>query len=289
MKYTDQKNLLYKGKASVEEGRFSFSFVVPKDISYSIGNGKISYYATNSEIDAKGEYTGLYVGGTKGDPNDDTKGPDIELYMNDERFREGGMTNREPYLLAKLYDENGINTTGIGIGHDIVGVLDFEDYNSLMLNDFYESETDDFRSGKVFYQLSELEEGEHTLSLKAWDVYNNSSEKTIGFVVNESDGLILEKVVSYPNPADEYTSIQYTHNAPDENHELLLEIFDISGRLVASVSRNLYESGFVSQPVRWDLKNGGGSDLGAGVYPYRLTITTSLGKSYIHQKIVIIK
>ena len=108
-----------------------------------------------------------------------------------------------------------------------MATIDFEDYNALMLNDFYESETDDFRSGSVFYKLSDLEEGEHTLLLKAWDVYNNSSEEIIGFVVNESDGLILEKIVNFPNPASDYTTIQYTHNAPGEDHEIILEIFDI--------------------------------------------------------------
>ena len=287
--YMDQKNLLYKGKASVQNGRFSFSFLVPKDISYSIGNGKISYYATNKLVDAKGEYTGLFIGGTNENAEADYTGPEIDLYMNDERFTEGGMTNRSPYLLAKLYDDNGINTTGIGIGHDIVATLDYDDYNSMILNDFYESETDDFRSGRVFYQLSDLEEGEHTISLKAWDVYNNSSENLIGFVVTESDGMFLEKIVSFPNPANEHTTIQYTHNAPGEDHEVLLEIFDLSGRLVTSISRTYYETGFVSAPLEWDLKNSSGSDLGAGIYPYRLTVTTSLGKSFINQKLIIIR
>ncbi len=289
LEYNDQKNLIYKGKASVKDGRFTFSFVVPKDISYSIGNGKISYYATNSDIDAKGEFTDVYVGGTDEEASIDAIGPEIQLFMNDERFQDGGMTNSEPYLYAKLYDDNGINTTGIGIGHDIVATLDFEDYNSMVLNDFYESEIDDYRSGKVYYQLSDLEEGEHTLLLKAWDVYNNSSEEMIGFVVTDSDGLLLEKIVNYPNPASDYTTIQYTHNAPDEDHEIVLEIFDLSGRLVTSISRNYYESGFVSIPLSWDLKNSSGSNLGAGLYPYRLTVTTSQGKSHINQKLIIIR
>jgi flagellar hook assembly protein FlgD len=120
-------------------------------------------------------------------------------------------------------------------------------------------------------------------------VYNNSSENLIGFVVTESDGMFLEKIVSFPNPANEHTTIQYTHNAPGEDHEVLLEIFDLSGRLVTSISRTYYETGFVSAPLEWDLKNSSGSDLGAGIYPYRLTVTTSLGKSFINQKLIIIR
>jgi flagellar hook assembly protein FlgD len=107
--------------------------------------------------------------------------------------------------------------------------------------------------------------------------------------VNESDGVILEKIVNYPNPASDYTTIQYTHNVPDENHELLLEIFDLSGRLVISISRNIFESGFVSEPIFWDLKNSAGSSIGPGVYPYKLTITTSIGVANISQKLVILK
>jgi len=287
--YSDQNNLLYKGKDSVKNGRFNFSFVVPKDISYSIDKGKISYYAENGKFDAQGEFKNVLVGGTDNNVVPDNVGPDIRLYMNDTLFKDGDITNSNPTLLGILKDENGINTTGIGIGHDITAYLDNDDNNLFVLNDFYQANTNDFSSGKVNFPLINISEGEHHLTLKAWDVFNNSAEATIKFVVVSSNGLVLGNIVNYPNPANDHTTFQYTHNSPGEEHQVLLQVFDISGRLVVSESRKMYESGYVSTPFEWNLKSPSGNTLQSGVYPYQLKVTTSLGTSYLNQKLIIIR
>lgn len=287
--YFDQKNLLYRGKATVTDGRFRFSFIVPKDISYNIDSGKISYYAENGTIDAKGEFRGVLVGGTNDDAEEDFDGPVIDLFMNDNRFVDGGITNTDPYIYAELFDEMGINTTGIGIGHDIVAILDEDYQEQYNLNDYYEATVDDFQSGTVRYQLSGIEEGEHFLSLKVWDVYNNSSEAYISFVVETGDGLILNSVYNYPNPATEFTYFQYTHNVPDDYHEVTLDVFDLSGRLVTQITETRYESGYVSYPLEWNLQSAGNNYLRPGVYPYRLKVKTSQGTAYINQKLIILR
>ncbi len=287
--YWDQKNLLYRGKATVTDGRFHFSFVVPKDISYNIDYGKISYYAENSVIDAKGEFREILIGGTADNPAEDYSGPLIDLYMNDTLFIDGGITNNEPYIYAELFDEMGINTSGVGIGHDIIALLDDNYQGPYVLNDYYEATVDDYQSGIVRYQLRDLEQGEHFLSMKVWDVYNNSSEAFISFVVEAGNGLILESVINYPNPATDYTSFQYTHNVPDEDHQVTLEVFDLSGRLVTRFSEIRYESGFVSMPLVWNLNSSGNSYLSPGIYPYRLTVKTSAGTASINQKLIIMR
>ena len=288
--FETQTNLLYRGKATVTNGRFRFSFVVPKDISYNLGYGKVSYYAENGQTDAKGEYLNVLVGGTNEDNADrDFTGPQIDLFMNDNRFIDGGITDTDPFIYAELFDEMGINTSGVGIGHDIVAILDDDYQQPLILNDYYEANVDDYQSGKVRFQLRDLKEGEHQLAMKVWDVYNNSSEASISFVVRNGGGLILESVYCYPNPADEYTSFIYQHNAPDENHEVTIEIFDISGRLVHRINETRYESGFISMPLTWNFRTTGNNRLGAGVYPYRLTVKTSKGIAYINQKLIILQ
>ncbi|MBN1598973.1 MAG: type IX secretion system sortase PorU [Bacteroidales bacterium] len=291
--YTDQTNLIYKGKATVRNGRFTFNFIVPKDISYSYGLGMINYYAENSKIDAKGEFRDVYIGGTNNNAEFDYSGPDIKLFMNNEQFVDGGITNMNPYICAELSDESGINTTGIGIGHDIVAVLDYDDINPYVLNDYYETEINDYTSGIVNYQLRDLEDGEHYLMLKAWDVYNNSSEANLSFVVKSSDGIIVQELINYPNPVTHETSFtttfQYSHNQPGEQHEVILEIFDLSGRLVYLKKYSHMESGFVSTPITWDLRSNSGNPLQSGIYPYRLKVTTSEGFEFMNQRLIIIR
>jgi hypothetical protein len=285
--YTDQRNILYKGEATVSNGRFTFSFVIPKDIAYGIGKGKISYYAENGQIDAQGEYKEVFVGGTSEKIITDFNGPIIELFMNDTLFKDGGITNNNPYFYARLRDENGINTTGVGIGHDITAFLNSEENNLFILNDYYQALIDDYRSGIVYYPLNDIAEGDNRITMKAWDIFNNSSEATIGFVVKSSDGLVLDKLINYPNPAYNYTIFQYSHNYPGEEHEIMLEVFDLSGRKVKAIERKIYEPGFVSTPLEWNLRCASGNILQPGLYLYRMKVTTTAGTSYINQKLII--
>ena len=180
--FTLQKNVLFRGKVSVINGKFSFQFIVPKDINYKHDFGRISYYAENGVTDANGYNEDFIIGGSVTGENDVT-GPEIDLYLNDSTFVFGGMTDENPVLLAFIRDRNGINTTGNGIGHDIVAVLDRETNNSIVLNDDYESDLDSYQSGTIEYAFKDLSEGRHTLELTVWDTYNNSAKAYIEFVV----------------------------------------------------------------------------------------------------------
>jgi hypothetical protein len=270
--FTMRDKLLFRGKATVKNGRFDIEFKIPKDISYSYGKGKITYYAQNGIIDAKGYHEDFYVGGTAEYVEPDSDGPQITLFMNDSTFKEGGLTNANPVLLAHIFDESGINTTGNGIGHNISGVLDNDYSTNLLLNDYYEGELDDFRSGKLLYPLNDLEEGTHEILVKVWDTYNNSSEELINFYVKQSDnGVVIDKVFNYPNPMQETTTFQYSHNMPGE-HEVQLKIYDLTGRVIYIYEETNIESGFVSQPITWERNTASGGYLMPGVYPYRLNV-----------------
>lgn len=252
-----QDRLLFRGKASVSNGKFRLNFKIPKDIVYNFGTGRLSFYAENGQLDAKGEYSDFIIGGTSDNPEIDMDGPEISLFMNDWAFVDGGVTDANPLLLASLYDQNGINTTGIGIGHDLVALLD-EDYSrSYMLNDNFESELDDYQRGTVRYPLSDLDGGQHTISLKVWDIYNNSSYETLNFYVESSPNTIVNTLVNFPNPATMQTTFQYTHNKAGQEHRVNIDIYDISGRMVHQLQRNNNETGFVSEPITWNIKSNG--------------------------------
>jgi len=279
MPYRNQNNILYKGRASVIGGVFSFSFVVPKDIAYNFGNGRISYYAISADslLDASGYDESFIIGGTASDISVDYDGPDIQLFINNEHFISGGMTNQDPLLFAILNDFSGINTVGNGIGHDIVAVLDEESNQSISLNDYYTADTDNYKSGELTYPFYDLEKGYHTLQLKVWDVFNNSSEETINFYVTNVENFSLSELLNYPNPFKDNTEFYFQHNRAGEFLDVELQIFDLSGRMVASINKNIYDNGYRIGPINWNGTTNSGEKLGAGVYVYRFNVKAEDG------------
>lgn len=274
-----QKNILYKGKVSVVNGRFKFSFVVPKDIAYAYGVGRISYYAENGNEDANGYYEQVIIGGSNDSAAADNSGPEVSLYMNDTKFAFGGLTDENPDLFAVLKDENGVNTVGNGIGHDIAAVMDANTDNSIVLNDYYQADLNSYKSGTIRYPFSELSEGNHTLSLKVWDVYNNSTHAYTEFVVAPSAELALTHVLNYPNPFTTKTQFFFEQNRCCQSLEVQLQVFTISGKLVKSISKFVQAEGYRSDPIEWDGRDDFGDKIGKGVYIYKLKVKTTEGSA----------
>jgi hypothetical protein len=274
-----QKNILFRGKATVSNGYFQFTFIVPKDINYSFGNGKISYYANTNTEDAAGYNTDIIVGGMSDNAPTDNQGPDIQLYMNDENFVNGGTTNQNPTLLVKLSDEFGINTTGNGIGHDLIAIFDNDQTAPSVLNDYYQAAKDSFNCGSVRYPYQELKTGKHTIKVRAYDIYNNMSEKSIDFVVASDDQLVLDHVLNYPNPFTTNTAFYFEHNKPGQPIEILLHIYTISGKIVKTFKETQINEGNRSNPIYWDGRDEYGDKIGKGVYIYKLKIRDTTGKT----------
>lgn len=275
--YEVRDSRLFNGKASVKDGEFSFSFVVPKDISYEVGEGKITYYATDYKTDANGYTTELLIGGSSDSALSDSEGPALEMYMNSEDFVYGGITNEDPTVIIEFYDELGINTVGNGIGHDITMTLDGNSEKAIVLNEFYEADVDDYRKGKVKYPMKALAEGQHTLTVKSWDVANNSSEKTIEFVVVKEKDIEIEHVLNYPNPFTTYTEFWFEHNQPGVPLDVKIQIFTVSGKLVKSIDKMVVSEGFRVDNLSWDGKDDFGDKIGRGVYLYKLRVRSRNG------------
>ncbi|PSR03137.1 MAG: oxidoreductase [Bacteroidetes bacterium SW_11_45_7] len=285
-----QNNAIYQGKASVNDGKFSFSFVVPKDISYNYGKGKVSYYSDNNDIDAHGYSDDIIVGGAADSVAEDDTGPQVDLFMNNEKFAFGGITDENPLLLAKLKDENGINTVGNGIGHDITAVIDEETDNTIVLNEFYESALDNYKKGEVEYPLSDLEDGRHNIKVKAWDVHNNSGEGYTEFVVASSQKMALDHVLNYPNPFTTSTSFQFEHNKPGQKLFVQVQIFTVTGKLVKTIEQHIVSDGYRVDDVNWNGLDHFGDKIGKGVYIYQLHVRAEDGTSGKEfQKLVILR
>tara|TARA_B110000037_G_scaffold19257_1_gene20439 strand:- start:145842 stop:149663 length:3822 start_codon:yes stop_codon:yes gene_type:complete len=287
--FDTQNNIVYKGKSTVNNGQFTFSFVVPKDIDYSFGKGKISYYGNTTNAHYYGFDTLIVVGGVNPDGIADDIGPEVDLYMNDENFVNGGLTDSNPLFLANINDENGINTTGNGIGHNITLIIDGNTAAPIILNNFYEADLDTYQSGKVSYRLSELEEGPHQLVFKVWDVNNNSSESILDFIVVAEEEIGISHLLNYPNPFTTNTDFYFEHNQVCNSLDVKVEIFTVSGKLVKTIIETLHTAGFRSDGINWNGRDEYGDKLGRGVYVYRLSIETEQGnKAEKIEKLVIL-
>lgn len=271
--FNSWRTQLYRGKANVSSGNFTFEFIMPKDVNYEQGFGRLSLYVAG-EDDAAGLLGSFLVGGLSDKAGEDKHGPSIELYLNDEKFVSGGTTDESPYIYALLSDSSGINISNASVGHDIMAMLEnsANALRSFVLNDAYEAEKDDFRKGKVKYKLSELETGHHSLRLKAWDVYNNSSETEIDFYVVDSEELKISRLFNYPNPFTVQTWFYFEHNRPNRDMLLSLQIFTLSGKMIRGFSFPLHSTGFKPDPVYWDGTDEFGDLIGRGVYIYRLRL-----------------
>lgn len=287
--FETQNNIIYKGKSTVKNGLFTFSFVVPKDIDYAFGTGKISYYGNTENEQNYGFDTSIVVGGVNPDGIADDIGPEIELFMNDEHFVNGGLTDSKPLFLAHITDENGINTTGNGIGHNITLILDGNTAEPILLNNFYESDLDTYQSGKVAYNLSHLAEGPHQIVFKVWDVNNNSSEATLDFIVIKEEEIGISHLLNYPNPFTTNTDFFFEHNQVCNQMQVKVEVFTVSGKLVKTIFETVHSDGFRSEGINWDGRDDFGDKLAKGVYVYRLSIETENGlKADKIEKLVIL-
>ena len=289
-----QENVIYGGQADVVNGQFSLTFVVPKDINYSSGLGKISLYAFDgtNHTDAHGYQLKLVGGSARNFPKDITP-PEIKLFMDSESFAFGGLTGQNTTLLATLRDSSGINTTGTGIGHDITAVLDHDPNKVIVLNDSYVANVGDFRAGKVNNLFKELAPGPHAIRLKAWDTYNNSAEKEIEFMVAHDEKLALDHVLNYPNPFAKSTTFFFDHNQAgglSETLDVQVQIFTISGRLVRTLTAIVPSAASHQQSISWNGRDEYDDPLARGVYVYRISVRVPYNNSTAskYEKLVIL-
>ena len=293
-----QNKIIFRGRASVRGGRFEVQFVVPRDINYQFGKGRMMAYAfeTGGLRDAHGVNQDFWVGGSSPNASEDRVPPLVKVYMNDEKFVSGGITDENPLLLVLLEDENGINVVGNSVGHDLKAEIQGPDgrFQSYVLNDFYETELDDYQRGRVKYPLKDLPDGLHKVKVEAWDVYNNVGYGFVDFVVSRSAKLALERVLNYPNPFTTSTRFQFEHNFAGRSLEVLVSIYTVSGKLVKSIRHQTLARGYRVDDIHWDGRDEFGQDLAKGVYVYQVTLRVEGEENRkewrsAYQKLVILK
>jgi hypothetical protein len=288
--YKTFNKILFKGKATVSNGNFEFQFPMPYDINYSVDFGRIAYYASSGTEDGHGYDTRFLIGGSSNDIVLNTTGPEIKLFMNDSTFVNGGTTHADPILLAVLKDENGINTAGNGIGHDIIGILDDQTNQPIVLNEFFESNLNTYKQGNVRYPFNSLSAGNHQLKIKAWDTHNNSSEKILDFIVADNEELVIEKLLNYPNPFTTRTSFYFEHNQACQDLKITIQVFTVSGKLVKTIQDVQTCTGFRTNGIEWNGRDDFEDPIGKGVYVYRVSVENPEGqRAEKFEKLVILR
>ena len=279
--YTVREDPLWRGVVPVKSGRFAATFVAPKDISYSNEPGRLSVYVRNASAHAAGFTEQVVVGGTAATLPNDRVGPEISLFMNDTTFVSGGLTPSDPRLIVKLRDDSGVNTVGTGVGHEMLLVVDGDERSAVDIGDRFESDPGSFRSGRVEYSFRDypdgLSDGPHSLSVRAWDVLNNSNVASLDFVVASTQEVVLENVYNYPNPTSGQTRFVFEHNQPPgTSASVQVRIYALSGRPVRTIDTDeaLPSGTLTAGPVQvaWDGRDEDMNLLASGIYLYKVRV-----------------
>lgn len=261
---------IFKGRVSVNNGKFSGEFIVPKDISYDNNRGKMTFYFNNNSYDGIGFNNNFTVGGSDTLNVADKIGPTIKIYFDKDSYSNTALVSTNSNLIVKLSDENGLNTTGAGIGHKFEGIFNNDENNSVDFSTFFTGDLDaGGKSGQVVYPLSNLAAGNYNLKVKAWDIFNNYSTLTADFTITSDQGLVIDDIYNYPNPFSQKTSFTFQQSLKQPVN-VKIKIFTVAGRLIKEINLFNISKGFVT--ADWDAKDKDGNLAANGVYLYKIIV-----------------
>lgn len=277
--YTDRNSLLHESQDSVRAGQFSEEFIIPVDINFSNEDGKLIFYAINEggDTEANGYNEDIPLGGMVDNTDFDKDGPQIYAYLNEEHFQDGGTVNATPLFVAQLTDASGISSSGNGIGHDLSLCIDGRSDLTYNINEYYSHEFGDFTRGTVAYNIPHLENGTHSLTFRAWDVLNNTSQTSLNFVVDDGLATNILRLMASQNPATTSTNFIISYDLPGSECDFMVEVFDFSGRRIWMQEETSSNSNGI-HTITWNLTSGGGAKVGTGIYLYRCSIRCGQSK-----------
>ena len=285
--YNDYPNTIFSGATDVKDGLFNYTFMVPKDIRYNFDNGRIVYYAVTADsletAEAVGHFEQFIIGGTGSTVAIDTIGPEMEIYLNSPAFRNGDKTYATPRFFANLYDKNGINTAGAGIGHDLMLIIDDDPKMIYSLNEYFTAANNSYQAGQVSYLMEELANGPHSLTFRAWDLLNNSTTKSLNFIVEAGLDPSIYNVTTYPNPVQQSGVVHLivNYDQPDELIETEIYLYNTAGQMVYSHKQDNPDAVSINLPSL---------GLNTGVYIYSVKIKSASSKySTTSGKIIVTK
>ena len=275
--YTFQGSQLFSGEVSIKNGKFEATAVMPTDISYSDTTGKIEFYFQAAGSDGFGFTTNVNVGGTDTTTRDTVHhGPEMTIYFDSTNFRNGDYVSQNPTLFVNLHSANGINLSDEAVGHSLQATFDGQ--QSVNLAPFYAGDLNSYQDGTVRYPVGlSLTPGEHSVTVSAFDVFNNESDTSATFNIESSSQLSITNVYNYPDPFTSSTAFTFQRNGGvgGEPINVRIRVFTLSGRLIKTINYPIPITGnetFVKIP--WDGLDDDGNRLANGVYLYKVIAST---------------
>ena len=282
--FQSRQNILYKGKVKAQNGRFTFDFIVPKDIDLDYGSSKISYYAENGMYDAAGADITIQTGGVGLKEKNDGVGPRLECYLNDSTFKNGSTLGPNPILKLKMYDSSGINFSELAFGHEITARLDQDFRKTYFLNNHFQPTSSGSLKGTISYPFKSVPSGSHQLDVRVWDVFNNSGTCKLDFkVVPETKTNILS-FGCYPNPIIREATFTFAVDGLTGSSDIEIQVFTSLGQAVASIHTSMILQAEHVNEITWDGVGKDGLLLHRGFYYCKLIIKNEAGE--IQQKLL---
>lgn len=278
--YNSRTNTLFRGLSSITDGIFEVEFIVPKNMTYTVGERKFSLYALSSSDkydDAIGSTTNVDIAEQNDTPTDtDFEAPSISLFLDNRDFKDGDIVGASSILLADFEDDSGINISEIGVDNNIILTLDNE--TTWSLNEYYLTAKDDFTKGSLAFPLSSLEDGLHTLTVEAWDTHNNHRESTLSFYVTSGLEIPIHKFSVFPNPATgDDISFSFEHESIGENLSVQLDIISMTGQKISSLNSEVFNASSTVN-IKWDRQLASAGRAVGGLYLCRLTVIEESSK-----------
>jgi hypothetical protein len=275
--YSERSNILFRGKSSVDQGIFQMQFILPTNISQELVTAKFSALASTKSGDIANGNSLNIIGGIEVNPDVDNTPPTIQLFMGDTTFIAGGIVGPSTRIVARLFDESGINISSEPTGNELTASID--DGEIIILNNYYSADLNTYKKGSLNFPLDGLEKGKHTLTLSASDTYNNRKVSSVDFVVTDGVQIQVEEFSNYPNPFNESTTLEFTHTRPGEDLEAFVTIYDLVGNVILNSNYDITSSQYRVTLGEWNGKSANGTKLGSGVYVGKVSVRSLLDGS----------
>jgi hypothetical protein len=284
--FNEWDDVIFKGNSSIINGSFSFEFTVPVNIEYNFDKGKINLFATDtiSFQEAIG-YSEFIIGGTSNEFKSDNTGPDLNIYIDDLDFQSGDIVSKSPLLIVKAYDDNGINLTNMNSYQKMIGIID--DTMTVILNDYFSYNKNDFQEGFIRYPLGELGNGKHKIEIKITDNYNNLSSNSVVFIIGEDNRLNIKNVMNFPNPFSDFTTFKFDLPQDDPSVYVILDVYDLRGNKVFEYQKTYEFPSSVIDDIYWNGNDLNNYPLPQGMYIYKLHVSNLSNdkKVTVHNKV----